>query len=228
MLLATACPTLPAYHPDTLMQYAVWGELDRVRAILRHLYDGIVVTEASNVSDVQATGDATTGPAKPRPWHSAPVYLVDTLPPITLAGLLALPGVGAAAAAQAGLSGILSGGSGLASAANAALEFDGGAARVTSPGMAPPPAATDAGRYDALFATGDGDGADAVDDDSMEAVYARLAGLRRASACAPAAALRHSSLGTCPSLGWLLRAPLQQSGCRRFRFRTCAKRTRSS
>ena len=87
VLLATACPTLPVYHPDTLMQYAAWGELDRVRAVLRHLYDAVIVTEASQQDELTGSGDATTGPAMPHVWSTRQTMLVDTLPPIALSVL---------------------------------------------------------------------------------------------------------------------------------------------
>ncbi len=35
MMFAAALPLLPDYHPDILIQYALSGEFNRMRAILR-------------------------------------------------------------------------------------------------------------------------------------------------------------------------------------------------
>jgi len=158
ILLATACPPVPAYHPDTLMQYAVLGEMDRVRAILRHLHDAIAVVEAGQVSQADDAGDATTGHAPPPVDLTRPPMFVDTLPPVTLAGLIAQPGVGAGVAERAG---------------------------VTTAGAASEPAAAAAAtddRYDALFSLGidgDGDGAAFGAPTDAEALYHRLEGARQ-------------------------------------------------
>jgi hypothetical protein len=178
ILLATACPTLPAYHPDTLMQYAVWGELDRVRGILRHLYESILVCEAGAAAEADSSGDKSTGHARTRPWRSTPMYLVDTLPPVTLAGLLALPGAG---------------GTALASRLGAANTHDALMTGARSVGSAPrsltsPVAELANDRYDALFGAA-ADGGDISgglggrdtdgSDDAMEAIYPRLEGWAR-------------------------------------------------
>jgi len=158
ILLATACPPVPAYHPDTLMQYAVLGEMDRVRAILRHLHNAIAVVEAGQVSEADEAGDATTGHAPPQVDLTQPPMFVDTLPPITLAGLIAQPGVGAGVAERAGIT-----------MAGVASELAGAAT------------ATD-DRYDALFRSGLDSDADAFGAPTdAEALYHRLEGARNPS-----------------------------------------------
>jgi len=43
MMLAAARPSLPDYHPDVLIQYALSGDFELVRSILRHLRDSLVL-----------------------------------------------------------------------------------------------------------------------------------------------------------------------------------------